>query len=204
MARQAMAFFIAQTRLLHMTSEKSLYLIALVPDEDLRAGIRSLKEEMKRRFGASHALKSPAHITLQMPFRRPSSFEPELCQSLESLANRQGVFELPLKGFDCFPPRVLFVKVQNQQAVQSLHSQLQKVLKETFGFSEQELGFRFHPHMTIATRDLTQEAFRKAWPEFADRTFEAIFQVKSLFLLKHNGKTWDCHREFPFQGVVTG
>lgn len=203
MAECAMAFFVAQT-ILQMAAEKSLYLIALVPDAALRARIRSLKEEMKQRFGASHALKSPAHITLQMPFRRPVSLEPELFQSLESLANRQGAFKLPLKGFDCFPPRVLFVKVQNQEAVKKLHSQLQKVLKEAFGFSERELGFRFHPHLTIATRDLTEEAFREAWPEFSVRSFEAIFQVKSLFLLKHNGKTWDCQREFPFSGAETG
>jgi 2'-5' RNA ligase len=199
-----MAFFIARTRLLPMAAEKSLYLIALVPDADLRSRIRSLKEEMKQRFGAKHALKSPAHITLQMPFRRPASFESELFESLESLAHRQGVFELPLKGFDCFPPRVLFVKVENQEAVRKLHRQLQKILKEALGFGELERRFRFHPHMTIATRDLTQEAFQEAWPEFAKRGFEALFQVKSLFLLKHNGKTWDCYREFPFGGVETG
>ena len=183
-----------------MAAQKSLYLIALVPDTDLRVRIRSLKEEMKQRFGASHALKSPAHITLQMPFRRPDSFEPELNQALESLALKQKGFELPLTGFDGFPPRVLYVKVTNQEPVIKLHSQLQNTLKEEVGFSKGERGFRFHPHMTIATRDLTEEAFREAWPEFARRTFEAIFSVKSLFLLKHNGKAWDLHREFPFQG----
>lgn len=181
-----------------MAAQKSLYLIALVPDADLRARIRVLKEEMKHRFGASHALKSPAHITLQMPFRRPESFEPELNQALESLALKQTGFELSLTGFDCFPPRVLFVKVQNQEPVIKLHSHLQNALQEELGFSNQERGFRFHPHMTIATRDLTEEAFLEAWPEFSRRSFEATFTVKSLFLLKHNGKTWDLYREFAF------
>ena len=181
-------------------SPKALYLIALVPDPELRDRIRSLKEEMKERFGASHALKSPAHITLQMPFRRAESFEPALVQTLKSLALQQQVFEIPLNGFDCFPPRVLFVRVGNQEAITKLHSRLQKVLKEDLGFSRQEQGFRFHPHMTIATRDLTEESFLQAWPEFAKRTFDAGFVVKSLFLLKHNGKHWDFFREFPFQG----
>lgn len=184
-----------------MAPEKSLYLIALVPDADLRARIRSLKEEMKQRFGASHALKSPAHITLQMPFRRPASFEPELNRALESLAGEQAVFELSLNGFDCFPPRVLFVKISNPDPVSHLHSQLQKALKEDLGFSQGERGFRFHPHMTIATRDLTAEAFREAWPEFSGRSFEASFRVKRLSLLKHNGKTWDVYMEFPFEGA---
>ena len=180
---------------------RSLYLIALVPDPQLRDRIRSLKEEMKRRFGASHALKSPAHITLQMPFRKEESSEPVLVKTLKSVALQQKVFEIPLTGFDCFPPRVLFVKLGNQEAITNLHSGLQKVLKEDLGFNSQERGFRFHPHMTIATRDLTEESFLQAWPEFAKRNFDAGIVVKSLFLLKHNGKNWDLYREFPFQDV---
>lgn len=184
-----------------MAPERSLYLIALVPDAALRARVRALKEEMKQRFGASHALKSPAHITLQMPFRRPASFEPDLSRALESLSGGQPVFELSLNGFDCFPPRVLFVKIGNPDPVTQLHSKLQQVLKQDLGFSQGERGFRFHPHMTIATRDLTEGAFREAWPEFSNRSFEASFPVKSLSLLKHNGKTWDIYREFPFEGA---
>ncbi|MEJ2584098.1 MAG: 2'-5' RNA ligase family protein, partial [Robiginitalea sp.] len=103
-----------------MAAEKYLYLIALVPGAELRTRIRSLKEEMKRRFGSSHAMKSPAHITLQMPFRRPEAFEDGLIQSLEMFGREQPVFDLPLQGFDCFPPRVLFVKVENQEAVAAL------------------------------------------------------------------------------------
>jgi 2'-5' RNA ligase len=96
---------------------------------------------------------------------------------------------------------VLFVKVGNQGEVLKLHSQLQNILKERLGFSTKEQGFRFHPHMTIATRDLSEEAFLAAWPEFCGRSFEATFTVNSLFLLKHNGKTWDIFREFPFNGA---
>ena len=180
---------------------KSLYLIALVPDLALRERIRLLKEEMKQRFGSSHALKSPAHITLQMPFRREESLEPALVQALNALACQQRVFQVPLLGFDCFPPRVLFVRVGNWEAITKLHNRLQKVLEEDLGFSRQDNGFRFHPHMTIATRDLSEESFLRAWPEYAKRPFDAVFAVNSLFLLKHNGKNWQLFLEFPFQGV---
>jgi hypothetical protein len=53
--------------------------------------------------------------------------------------------------------------------------------------------------MTIATRDLTEKAFEKAWPEYRPRIFQAGFIVKSLFLLKHNGKFWEINREFLFK-----
>jgi 2'-5' RNA ligase len=42
----------------------ALYFIALLPPAGLRADIETLKEEMHRRFGARHALKAPAHLTI--------------------------------------------------------------------------------------------------------------------------------------------
>jgi hypothetical protein len=53
--------------------------------------------------------------------------------------------------------------------------------------------------MTIATRDLKEPAFEKAWPEFSKRSFENSFTAKSLYLLKHNGKFWEWFREYPFK-----
>ena len=181
------------------SDRKSLYLIALVPGPGLRDRVRSLKEEMRDRYGASHALKSPAHITLQMPFRMDGPEETALIKTLRTFASGQESFKIRLSGFDCFPPRVLYIKIDNPRLLFPLHSDLQEMLRQEPGFPGKESHFRFHPHMTLATRDLTEESFHKAWHEFSGRDFEAIFQVHSLFLLKHNGKTWDCFREFPFK-----
>ena len=49
---------------------RDLYFIALIPHTGLREEIREIKERMRDEYGAGHALKSPAHITLQMPFKR--------------------------------------------------------------------------------------------------------------------------------------
>lgn len=176
-----------------------LYLIALVPHEDLRYEVRKLKLEMKERFNASHALKSPAHITLQMPFRRDEDFEETLINELEHFTSAQHAFDITLNGFDAFPPRVLFLKIENHQPIADLHSNLQGMLKETLGFSEKELMNRFHPHLTTATRDLSKRMFHKAWPEFKLRNFEASFTADRLHLLKHNGKHWEQFREFGFR-----
>lgn len=175
---------------------KELYLIALLPHEELREEVRELKLEMKERFNASHALKAPAHITLQMPFRRDETFEETLISALESFASGQHVFNITLNGFDAFPPRVIFLKIENHQPIADLHSAFQEMLKASLGFSEKELMSRFHPHLTIATRDLSKKMFHKAWPEFKEREFEASFTADRLHLLKHNGKHWELFREF--------
>ena len=153
---------------------------------------------MRERFGASHALKSPPHITLQMPFRRNPTSELTMIRELQQFANNELVFPIKLSGFDCFSPRVIFVRVVNHRPIISLHTRLCELLGSALGFNENELNNRIHPHMTIATRDLSADAFRIAWPEFENRPFNAAFQADCITLLKHNGKFWDVFKEFKF------
>ncbi len=182
-----------------MSDQKSnLYFIALVPPMELREQIEVLKEEMQIRFNAKHALKSPAHITLQMPFRIHKKNEPSLIEILQKTATNQGTFELKLSGFDCFSPRVIFVKVINHDPIIPLHGKLISLLSQKMDLGEKVISQHIHPHMTIATRDLSSEKFKIAWNEFKNKAFEGSFLCKSLFLLKHNGKHWDIYREFHF------
>ena len=180
---------------------KPLYLIALVPGPSLREEVRLLKEEMRLRFGASHALKSPAHITLQMPFRRAVTEEAGLLKTLGTFSDHEEPIEIRLSGFDCFPPRVLFIRVADHEPLTGLQSRLAETLVHQLGFPQKKEGFPFHPHMTIATRDLTEPNFHKAWEGFKEREFSATFTADRLFLLRHNGRTWDLYREFPFQRI---
>lgn len=177
----------------------SLYFIAIIPCPELREQVRLLKEEMKGRFHAKHALKSPAHITLQMPFKRNEEDESLLIKELENFATKQNLYSVELKGFGCFSPRVIFVKVKDHKPITVLYSNLKNVLTDELSFKENEVSNKIYPHMTIATRDLTEDAFLKAWPEYEQRKFNASFTVNSLFLLKHNGKCWDIYKEFLFQ-----
>ena len=183
-----------------MTNQQinQLYFLALVPDEKLRAEVKSLKEEMRDKFNASHALKSPAHITLQMPFRRNEDDEDFIIQTLETFSREKLSFDILLDGFDCFAPRVIFIKIKNPSPIISLHRKLNKILRDPLEFSSKVLTHRLHPHMTIATRDLSEEAFTQAWPQYESKEFSATFKAKSLFLLKHNGQNWNIFKEFCF------
>jgi len=177
---------------------KALYLIALVPPADLRKRVKALKVEMRDRFGAAHALKSPAHLTLQMPFRRDESQEGSMLGTLQAFAKTERPIRIMLQGFDCFLPRVLFIRVQNHEPFQALHQRLNRILRHELGFSESEIWDQQHPHMTIATRDLSKYAFQRAWPELKRRPFEAHFTADHLHLLKHNGQFWELYRALPF------
>lgn len=180
-----------------MPSEKRLYFIALIPPDDLEKQIREYKKEIKEKFDAKHALKLPAHITLQQPFWLPESRENELIKGLENLAGRQSSFPIVLEGFGCFSPRVIFVKVQEHEPVLALQKSLLEELGDIVPSDKKSI---IHPHMTIASRDLKKEEFKAAWGEFKHRKFKAEFSARNIFLLKHNGKSWDILREQFFPG----
>lgn len=175
-----------------------LYFIAIVLPEDLREETKSIKEEVKENYRAKHALKIPAHITLQPPLKLPESEEKRLISALEEFTLDQQPFDVELNGFGSFPPRVIYVKVVDHLPIVRLHNSLQKVMRT---FTKNETGGKespIHPHVTIASRDLTKDAYKTAWPEFREKQYKANFTAESFFLLKHNGKIWELHRELFF------
>ncbi len=178
--------------------DTNLYLIALIPPKELREHVQELKLVMSESFNASHALKAPAHITLQMPFRREPEFESRLTDELREFSKTRNPFTIHIDGFDAFPPRVIFLKITDHSPVAELHASLKSILKKQLLYSEKEIMKEIHPHMTIATRDLTKKMFHKAWPEFRERVFESSFRADRIHLLKHNGMHWEFFKEFPF------
>jgi 2'-5' RNA ligase len=175
-----------------------LYFIAIIPYSELREKIRKIKERMKSEYGAGHALKSPAHITLQMPFKRSSEDETIISETLRRFVTGEKSFTVDLDGFGAFAPRVIFIKISVPEPVRALHSKLREVLMTELHFSPAEVMKDVQPHITVATRDLAKEAFSEAWPELQKEEFKASFDVRSICLLKHNGRDWDILEEFPF------
>ena len=56
----------------------------------------------------------------------------------------------------------------------------------------------FHPHITIAFRDLRKEKFYEALAYFKTQAYNFTFTINSFCLLKHTGKEWLVHKEFDF------
>lgn len=180
------------------TSDKLLYFIALVPHDGLREEIRKIKERIRDEYGACHALRSPAHITLQMPFSRSIADQAGISRALERFAQQEQPFMIELDGYGSFPPRVIFIRVSNPGPVMALHARLRVVLTDTLGFGQQEVSAELQPHMTVAARDLTKTAFSEAWPALQKKEYTGSFRAESIFLLRHNGRYWDILHEFPF------
>lgn len=175
-----------------------LYFIALIPDTRLKEKIYSIKERINKKYKASHALKLPAHITLQIPFKIDSGEEERLIKILANFTEMQERFTVELSGFGAFPPRVLFIKIKNHQPIKIVHKNLQELLEENFNLRKNEKTNEIHPHITVVTRDLSRENFQMAWAALKEKEFRESFLAQSLFLLKHNRKNWDILEEFHF------
>ena len=60
----------------------------------------------------------------------------------------------------------------------------------------------FHPHITVAFRDLKKSQFVKAWEEFEHKEFNDTLLTTSFSLLKHNGKIWEVYKKYSFSTKI--
>jgi 2'-5' RNA ligase len=176
-----------------------MYYIAILAPEEINEQVLGWKHFMRDRFGCIVALKSPAHITLVSPFWMNKDLQPQLEQALHVFSSDRKSFTIKLKDFGSFKPRVIFVHVEQSDTLTQTKDALQNHLLANSLFPIEKETRPFHPHVTLANRDLHKKDFIPAWEHFANRQFEYSFVVTGISLLKHNGTQWEvaCISSFP-------
>ncbi|MDX1942168.1 MAG: 2'-5' RNA ligase family protein [Saprospiraceae bacterium] len=127
-----------------------LLFIAVLPDVIIQREITQFKEYLSEHFGASHALKSPPHITLFPPFKWQEARIDELKTALDEFAAAAEAFELSLKNFNAFRPRVIYVDVEHNEALIKLQNKLEAFLESELQLKNERDQHGFNPHITIA------------------------------------------------------
>ena len=169
----------------------SLYFIAVVPNEGVSSEVESFKKEVAEKFGSNHALRSPPHITLHMPFKWKNHKELVMLDLIGNLNDEITPFQIELNGFDFFEPRVVFVNVEENKELENLQSKVVRECRKKLNLDNANYKDRpFHPHMTIGFRDLKKPAFYQAKAYYENKTYFAQFELKKITLLKHDGKKW--------------
>ena len=169
----------------------NMYFIALVLPTDVNGDVLKWKLFMKEHFNCLVALRSPAHITLVPPFWMSGDNENKLEDAIRLFSQRQTPVKVSLKNFAAFRPRVIYVDVLSNPPLQSMHDQLHEhlIASDIILIKKEERSF--HPHVTIATRDLHKKTFHEAWKIFEKKNYEASCVIAGISLLKHNQKNWD-------------
>ncbi len=130
-----------------------MYYIAALIAEPLAAQVLEMKLAIQKQFGFTHALRSPAHLTLIPPFffdRRE-----ELREAVRAV--RVPAFTLNVTGFGHFQKRVIFLDVKTTLPLIGLYHLAMETVRKLH-IPVKEINRPFHPHVTLAHRDCRADA----------------------------------------------
>jgi 2'-5' RNA ligase len=168
-----------------------MYYMAIVLPEELNKEVLEYKQYMLDKFNCKVGLKSPAHLTIIPPYWMHRDKEAALLSQLDTLCQQEVNFTINTKNFSAFKPRTIFIDVEVDQNLQQFKKTVDRFFLDHKDFGAKVETRPFHPHITIATRDLYKKSFSEAWTYFEPKEFSTTFPANGLSTLRHNGRSWD-------------
>lgn len=166
-----------------------VFFVAIVIEAEAGAAITQFKTFAAQHFQTSRALNAPPHLTLVPPFLWPDAQVGALLDCLADAVKSMPPFILQLKNFNCFAPRVIYVDVLPNAALSHLQQALEAQLREQLQL-QSDRQYSFHPHVTVAFKDLSAAAFPAAWAHFSGLEFEQKVEVNHVALLRFEEHRW--------------
>ena len=171
---------------------ESLYFLAILPPKTIAEKIYGYKQLAKDKFSAKAALRSPAHITLHMPFKWKVKKEAILIERLSGFTFSDLPIHIQLNNFAFFPPRVAYIHVEDNEKLGMLQNELAKYIRKQLNIYNADYKDRpFHPHITVAFRDIKKSIYPELETFFSKENYSAEFYASKICLMKHNGKVWN-------------
>lgn len=180
-----------------------LHYIALMAPDRINDQVRRHKLFMLEKFQCRAALKSAAHITLVPPFHLKEEAQFQICSMLDRIAAAQNPFDITLNGYDHFGKRVIFIQVIAPTQLSTLQEQLDYSFQQTLPGIITNRSRVFHPHITIANRDLKPHDFGAAWDYCMQHPFHDSFRVDMLHLLQLQHTSWEIIHSSTFSYSTT-
>ncbi len=175
-----------------------MFYVAVLCPPEIDKKIQAYKLWMRDRFGCTVALKSPAHITLIPPFWLENEKEQQLIETIHSFKTGIDPFTITLKDFSHFSNRVLFISVEENHQLGSLRKATENHFFLSFHEVTKPDDRPYHPHITIANRDIKPGDFNKAWHHFKQISFKEQFKASAISLLKLSAGKWNVIAEHFF------
>lgn len=168
-----------------------MYFIALVLPRHLNEKVLKYKQMMHDKYNCKVGLKSPAHITLIPPFWMEEEKEEQFIADINSLSQSLQPFTIATDNFSAFPPKTIFIGLSPNKELNKLKQTTDEFFKTNSVYSIKIDTRPFHPHITIATRDLYKKSFYEIWPWFTEKKFSEEWVADGISILRHNKKNWD-------------
>jgi len=184
-----------------MTAENTnnLYFFGILPPFNIAAELNEIKKEFAEKYESLKALKSPAHITIIPPFFANDTFENAIESKVSAFVKHCSHIPVTLNGFGQFNEKVIFVELEKNETLSTFYYSFSAFFTG-LGFEITSMNKFFHPHVTVAFRDLSHENFRKAWTQYEKKEFKDSFTATGIHLFKHKDEFWHVIKEFNFGG----
>jgi 2'-5' RNA ligase len=178
-----------------------MYFIAIVLPPSLNEKVLEYKNLMLEKYNCRVGLKSPAHITVVPPFWMEESKEQQLVNDIDLISKPFHPFAISTNNFSAFKPKTIFIATRPNEHLDELKKNADNFFKDNLLYKIKMDTRPFHPHITIATRDLFKKSFHEIWPWFEEKNFLEEWTVEGISILRHNKKNWDVVHTSQFKKV---
>jgi 2'-5' RNA ligase len=149
----------------------------------------------RERLGDPNATRIVPHVTLLPPTPVAPEALPDIEEHLRLVATRVRQFGIRLRGSATFLPVSSVVFVPLVQGIAECEQLEEKVRS---GPLYRDIGYAYHPHVTVA-HDLPDDALYRAWTALS--AYDASFQVFGFTLFEQGPDlVWRPQRDFTFGG----
>lgn len=176
------------------------YFLAVLPPAVYLDQVEELKRVIHERFGCKYARKSPAHVTLKMPFSFSAKREEHLKESLTSYFSTHHSFRIGINQVGTFGRRVIYLKVNAPQAMIDMQAGLKTYCQRELHLLPELSDRNYHPHMTVAFKDLKASYFDDLVRFLKLQKVGFSFDVDRVFLLRKAQGIWEPIHEFALLG----
>tara|TARA_R110002020_G_scaffold264813_3_gene479536 strand:- start:21190 stop:21741 length:552 start_codon:yes stop_codon:yes gene_type:complete len=171
------------------------YFLAIVPEGEFQEKVTTLKLEIRDRFQAKFALKSPAHVTLKMPFIYNEAKEDQLIGQLRKFGSSYGPASLSIKGVKTFGERVIYLGVDAPKEFYDFQSALKSFCKRKLNLVDELSDRNYQPHMTIAFKDVKKTEFQNILKYAKEVDIYQELKENQISVLKRVKGEWKVYKK---------
>lgn len=176
------------------------YFLALIPPPEILEKAHDIKLLIRDHFGIKYALKSPPHVTLKMPFSYNEAKEILLEKKLGDFLIAQKPFKIKIEAVSTFGKRVIYLGIKKSPELAQLQSSLKTFCKKELNLVDELSDRNYHPHLTVAFKDLKVGQFDEVLDLVKGQSFQAEYVAVDLAILKRVEQNWILHKKFCFGG----
>ena len=183
-------------------SIRQTHFIGVLLPDDLTCVVEECRRYMNRTYGCRSGHATPVHVTLVPPFALPRDYTTEdVVEALLRGVPQDFSFSARTENFGAFGDRTLFAAVRPAPEWNRLKNAAETALRGAFPGCLRKDPRPFHPHITVANRDIPPGASTAALRVLNGKKFEEDFPVDNMTVFVRKGGGWEAAQavaaEFP-------